>query len=414
MTHRSAGARARHFLTAETTGGALLIGAAILALVWANSPWSQAYTSLSEFTLGPAAWHLDLPLSVWAADGLLAIFFFTVGLELKHEFVAGSLRNPKEAGVPMLAAVGGMLVPAGVYLLVINLAGDPGAAHGWAVPTATDIAFALAILAVFGRGLPTAIRTFLLTLAVVDDLLAIIVIAVAYTSDLKIVPLLLALVGVVAFTVLVRVRRVPWIVLVPLALTVWVLVHESGVHATVAGVLLGFAVPARPMHGEAVARAVRYEHGVRPFSSAFALPMFAFFAAGVSVSSGLGATLTSPVAVSIITALVVGKLIGVMGTTAVVTRFTALRLAPGLGIRDLLPVGFLTGIGFTVALLLAELSFTDEELVADAKTAVLAASVLAAFFGALALRWDAHRARRADMNDDGVPDEVTELIGDEE
>ncbi len=172
----------RAWAARETTGGALLIAAAAIALLWANSPWRESYHLLSALTVGPAAWHLDLDLAHWAADGLLAIFFFAVGLELKHEIVAGSLRNPRGAAVPVIAAIGGMVVPAVIYLVVVNVAGDSAAAQGWAVPTATDIAFALAVLAIFGRGLPVAIRTFLLSLAVVDDLLAIIVIAVFYSD----------------------------------------------------------------------------------------------------------------------------------------------------------------------------------------------------------------------------------------
>src|SRR5215213_6557306 len=188
-------------LRAETVGGVLLVAAAILALVWANSPWSDAYSALSDLRVGPAAWHLDLTLAQWAADGLLAIFFFVAGLELKREFVAGDLRDPRRAALPVAAAVGGMAVPALVYVAVN--AGSGGLA-GWAVPTATDIAFALAVLALISTHLPAALRTFLLTLAVVDDLLAITIIAVFYTADLHLLPLALALVPLGVFTVLVQ------------------------------------------------------------------------------------------------------------------------------------------------------------------------------------------------------------------
>lgn len=386
--------RLRHWVTRETTGGALLLGAALLALVWANSPWSAAYETLAGTVVGPQALDLDLSLSDWAADGLLAVFFFVVGLELKHEFVAGSLRSPREAGVPILAAVGGMALPAAIYLVVVHLLGDPGASGGWAVPTATDIAFALAVLAVFGRGLPTAVRTFLLTLAVVDDLLAILVIAVAFTAGLDWAFLGLGLAGVALFGLLVRRRRPRGWLLLPVAVTTWALVHASGVHATVAGVLLGFTVPALAVHGERESRTHRYEHLVGPWSAGIALPVFAFFAAGVSVAGGVGEVLGQPVAVAIVVALVVGKLAGVLGVTALVTRWTPLRLAQGIGLRDLLPIGFLAGIGFTVALLIAELSFTDPGQTDAAKAAVLLASFAAAGLGAATLRWDAHRARR--------------------
>lgn len=411
-----AAARVRRWLSRETSGGILLIGAAVVALVWANSPWREAYQSLSSTVVGPSSpLHLDLTLSTWAADGLLAIFFFVVGVELKQEFVAGSLRNPRQAGVPMLAAVGGMAVPAVLFTVLVVLLGDPGATHGWAIPTATDIAFALAVLAVFGKGLPTAVRTFLLTLAVVDDLLAIVVIAVFYTDHLRWGALGVALLAVVAFGVLVRSRRAArWYLLLPLAVVAWAFMHESGVHATVAGVLLGFTVPALVVHGEAQSRTHRYEHLVRPVSSGLALPVFAFFAAGVSLVDGGGvATLAAqPVALAIVVGLVVGKMVGVLGVTALLVRLTPLRLAQGIGVRDLLPVGFLAGIGFTVSLLIAELSFADGEHTAAAKAAVLAASVVAALLAAGALRWDARRARSDDMNDDGVPDDVQDRIGD--
>ncbi|MDQ3988624.1 MAG: Na+/H+ antiporter NhaA, partial [Actinomycetota bacterium] len=196
-------------LRTETVGGVLLVGAAVLALVWANSPWSEAYGALSGLQVGPAALHLDLTLAQWAADGLLAIFFFVAGLELKREFVAGDLRDPRHAALPVAAAVGGMAVPALIYLAVNAGSGD-GALAGWAIPTATDIAFALAVLAVIGTHLPTALRTFLLTLAVVDDVLAIVIIAVFYTSSLQLLPLTLALIPLGVFALLVQRRVQSW------------------------------------------------------------------------------------------------------------------------------------------------------------------------------------------------------------
>ncbi|GAA2230538.1 Na+/H+ antiporter NhaA [Promicromonospora sukumoe] len=412
--------RLRSWASRETTGGALLIAAALVALLWANSPWRQAYESLAATVVGPAdigPWHvhLDLSLSAWAADGLLAIFFFVVGVELKHEFVAGSLRSPREAGVPILAAVGGMAVPALVYVAVVIAAGDPAALHGWAIPTATDIAFALGVLAIFGRGLPVAIRTFLLTLAVVDDLLAIIVIAVFYTETISWWPLLGALACVALFAWQVRSRSPRWFVLLPVALVAWTLMHSSGVHATIAGVLLGFMVPAVARHGEVEPRTHTYEGLMRPVSQGLALPLFAFFAAGVSLldGDGAGALLGQPVVAAIAAGLVLGKVAGVLGATALVTRLTPLRLPAGIGVRDLLPVGFLAGIGFTVSLLISELSFGDAAHADGAKIAVLGASVLAAILGAVSLRWDAHKARAADMNLDGVDDDVHDHIGDE-
>ncbi len=405
--------RLRNWVTLETTSGFLLLGAALLALAWANSPWRQVYQDVSAFSFGPEALHLNLTVAHWASDGLLAIFFFVVGVELKHEIVAGSLSRPREAAVPVLAAVGGMAVPAIFFVIIVTAFGDTTALAGWAIPTATDIAFAVAVLAIFGRGLPRALRTFLLTLAVVDDLLAIIVIAVFYTATIDLLALAAALGFVALFAVVVRMRRPRWWLLVPLALVAWGFMHASGVHATIAGVLLGFTVPARIMHGEAETRTHRFADVVGPTSSGIALPLFAFFSAGVSLIDGDGpaSVIAQPVVLAIIVALVLGKLLGVLATTAIVTKLTPLRLPDAIGLRDLLPIGFLTGIGFTVSLLITELSFPDAGHTGGAKVAVLIASVVAAILGAAMLRWDARRVRRADMNEDGVPDIDTSVIG---
>ncbi|MHA6510307.1 Na+/H+ antiporter NhaA [Tessaracoccus sp. Y1736] len=405
-TEQNRRSRLRHWVTLETTSGVLLLIAAVVALIWANSPWREAYQALSGLVVGPEALHLDLSLAKWAADGLLAIFFFIVGVELKHEIVAGSLRRPKEAAVPVFAAIGGMVMPALIYVAVVTLLQDPTALQGWAIPTATDIAFAIAVLAIFGRGLPRALRTFLLTLAVVDDLLAIIVIAVFYTSGLNLLGLGASLAVIALFALVVRSRTpAPWLLLI-LALTAWALMHASGVHATIAGVVLGFVVPAVVIHGETETRTHRYEHAVRPISSGIALPLFAFFSAGVSLVDGDGpaSVLAQPVVPAIVLGLIVGKLVGVLGVTALVTKFTPLRLPDSIGLRDLLPVGFLTGIGFTVSLLIAELSFPDAEHTAGAKLAILLASFLAAGLAAVFLRWDAKKLRTRDMNLDGIPD----------
>ncbi|WP_347754843.1 Na+/H+ antiporter NhaA [Agrococcus sp. ProA11] len=399
-------------LRLETTSGVLLLIAAATALIWANSPWRDGYTALSETVVGPAALHLDLSLATWAADGLLAIFFFVVGVELKHEIAAGTLRRPREAAVPVLAAIGGMALPALIFVAIIAISGDTEAMSGWAIPTATDIAFALAILAVFGRGLPVPLRTFLLTLAVVDDLLAIIVIAVFYTASISVLALVGSVATVAVFAVLVRTRWARWWILVPVAIVAWVLMHEAGVHATVAGVLLGAVVPAKAIHGESGPRTHRYEHLVRPVSTAVALPVFAFFSAGVSVGSeGFVSLIAQPVAIAVMAGLILGKLVGVLGVTALVTRLTPLRLPDGIGLRDLRPIALLTAIGFTVSLLIAELSFPDEGQTDAAKLAILIGSGLAAVLAAFELRRDARKARTRDMNEDGVIDRMWPVIG---
>jgi NhaA family Na+:H+ antiporter len=376
-------------LRTETTGGLLLVAAATLALLWANSPWRVAYVDLSALRVGPAALHLDLTLNAWAADGLLAIFFFVAGLELKREFVAGDLRDPRRAALPVAAAVGGMAAPALIY--VAATAGGGGAGlTGWAIPTATDIAFALAVLAVISTHLPSALRVFLLTLAVVDDLLAITIIAVFYTAELHWTPLLLAVVPLALFALLVQRRVRSWWLLLPLAVATWVLMHESGVHATVAGVLLGFTVPVvRRAEGPGPGLAEHFEHRFRPLSAGVAVPVFAFFAAGVSIvdGGGLGAALADPITLGIVAGLVAGKTIGVLGGTWLVQRFTHAELAEGLSWWDVLGLSLLSGVGFTVSLLIGELAFGAGSAADDhVKIGVLLGSLAAALLATVVLR----------------------------
>ncbi|MEV4410348.1 Na+/H+ antiporter NhaA [Catellatospora sp. NPDC049609] len=401
-------------LRLETVGGALLLGAAVIAMVWANSPWAPTYQALRAYSVGPQALHLHLPLGVWAADGLLAVFFFVAGLELKREFVAGDLRRPSRAVVPVAAAAGGVLVPALIYAAV-NRA-DAAALQGWAIPTATDIAFALAVLAVVGRNLPSALRTFLLTLAVVDDLIAIVIIAFAYTKTLHPLPLVAALLPLAAFALAAQLRRSsPWL-LVPLAFATWALVHASGVHATVAGVLLAFTVPVLPRGGRGAAgdgMAARFEHRLRPISAGLAVPVFALLTAGVPLGgpAGLAAALSSPVSVGIVAGLVVGKVIGVLAATVLVARFTAARLDDGLSWADVAGLAMLTGMGFTVSLLITDLAFGPGSATAtDATIAVLAGSLAAALPAAVVLRLRDRAYRRlaeaeaVDADHDGIPD----------
>jgi Na+:H+ antiporter, NhaA family len=410
--------RITDILRKETVGGVLLIAGAVLALAWANSPWSGAYESLRDVRIGPAALHLDLTLATWAADGLLAIFFFVAGLELKREFVAGDLRDPRKAALPVAAAVGGMVVPALLYVAV-NLGNDrEGALAGWAIPSATDIAFALAVLAVISTHLPSALRTFLLTLAVVDDLLAILVIAVFYTSELAVTPLLLALLPLAVFGILVQRRVRSWWLLLPLALLTWVLVHESGVHATVAGVLLAFAVPVvrseaagGPDAGPGLAE--HFEHRFRPLSAGVAVPVFAFFSAGVTVGglTGLGAALTDSLALGIVAGLVAGKAVGISGAAWLVARFTRAELDEDLGWPDVLGLSLLGGIGFTVSLLISELAFgAGSAADQTAKVGILAGTLTAAVLAAVVLRLRNRRYARIEVEEqrdddhDGIPD----------
>ncbi len=412
--------RVADVLRRETVGGALLLAAAVVAMVWANSPWAGTYAALRETTLGPAALHLDLTVGQWAADGLLAIFFFVAGLELKREFVAGDLRDPRRAALPVSAAVGGMAVPALVFTGLILLTGRTGeeVLRGWAIPTATDIAFALAVLAVVSTHLPASLRTFLLTLAVVDDLLAIMIIAVFYTDDLEVVPLLAALVPLAVFAIAVQWRVRSWWLLLPLAALTWALVHESGVHATVAGVLLGFTVPVvrseaagGPDAGPGLAE--HFEHRWRPISAGVAVPVFALFAAGVPLGGvdGLLEAVRDPLVTAIVVALIVGKTTGVLLATFLVARFTHAELADDLAWRDVLGLSLLAGIGFTVSLLIAELAYgAGTEQDERAKVGILAGSLLAALLAAAVLRARNAVYRRIaeeearDDDADGVPD----------
>jgi Na+:H+ antiporter, NhaA family len=408
-------------LRTETIGGALLLSAALVALVFANSPWQDAYTALRDTVIGVEWGHLQLTLGHWASDGLLAIFFFVAGLELKREFLVGELRTVAKAAVPVTAAVGGVAMPALVFLAVVaTLGGDGEAMRGWAIPTATDIAFALAVLAVIGSALPSALRSFLLTLAVVDDLIAITIIAVFYTSDLAVLPLLAALVPLGVFAALVQRRITWWWLLVPLAFATWALVHASGVHATVAGVLLGLVVPVKARRSVPAISSLdrttdvahRFEHRMRPLSAGFAVPVFAFFASGVTVvGGGFLAAAQDEVALGVVAGLVVGKFLGVFGTTWLVARFTRAQLDEDLVWRDVAALSLLTGVGFTVSLLVGELAFGSGSPREDhVKLAVLFGSLFAALLAAVALR-RRHRVYRRiaelesrDDDHDGIPD----------
>ena len=383
-------------LRTETVGGALLLGAALLALLWANSPWHAAYTGLRDLRIGPSALHLDLSLGQWAADGLLAIFFLVAGIELKREFVAGDLSNRAKAAVPIAAALAGVALPALLYAVSVTiLGGDSDSLTGWAIPTATDIAFALAVLAVLGSHLPTALRSFLLTLAVVDDLIAITIIALFYSGNVKLLFLAAALIPIVVFGWMLK-RRItnPVLLAIP-ALLAWGLVHEAGVHATVAGVLLGLAVPV-DRRDELVAAqdpdrhtlAEMVEHKLRPLSAGIAVPVFAFFAAGVRiVDGGLGPALRDPVAIGIVLGLTLGKAVGVFGATWAVARFTRAELDDGLGWLDVLGLALLSGLGFTVSLLIGELAYgAGSDRDDHVKVAVLLGSLLAAAGAAVILR----------------------------
>ncbi|WP_104117816.1 Na+/H+ antiporter NhaA [Arthrobacter sp. B1805] len=428
--------RISEILRKETVGGILLLIAAAVAIIWANSPFGASYFAIRDFEFGYEPWHLKLSVGQWASDGLLAVFFFLTGLELKREFVAGDLRRVSRAIVPVAAAFGGVVVPALIYTIV-NLS-SPDTLRGWAIPTATDIAFALAVLAVISSHLPGALRIFLLTLAVVDDLIAIAIIAFFYSEDVSFVFLLWMLLPLGLFALLAQRRPKffgrttlgPWLILLPLGILTWALMHASGVHATVAGVLLGFCVPVlrrAPDGSRALPRpnkpglAEVFEHRFRPLSTGFAVPVFAFFSAGVAIggAEGFVSALTDPVLIGIVLGLVLGKPVGILLTTFIVTRTTRATLDPGLSWWDLLGVGILAGVGFTVSLLVNDLSFGAGSQHDDhAKVAILTASLMAALLSSVVLRSRNKHYRRiteeekVDTDADGIPD-VFEDRGDQ-
>jgi len=373
-------------LRTERAGGVLLLIGTAVALIWANSGWADMYDTVKNTAIGPEALHLDLALETWAKDGLLAIFFFVIGLELKREIVAGELRKPSTAIVPIVAAVGGMLVPAGLYVLV-NLGGESGSLSGGAVPVATDIAFAVAVLSIVGRWLPNALRAFLLTLAVVDDLLAIIIIAVFFSDSLAFAWLGASALCIALFWFLIRKGITTAWVLGPLALMAWGFMHESGVHATIAGDALGLAVPAIARKGQDDSLAEHWEHWWRPISAGVAVPVFALFAAGVVIDgAAISVAASDPVAQGVVAGLVIGKPLGILLFTFLVATFTRASLDRGLSWWDVLGMACLAGIGFTVSLLIGDLAF-DGERVSEVKMSVLAASLLSAIFGSAILMW---------------------------
>ena len=399
-------------LRGETIGGVLLLIAAVIAIAWANSPWGDAYFALGAITVGPEALGLNLSLATWAADGMLAVFFFVAGLELKHELTHGTLSKPSQAAVPIAAALGGMAVPAIIFVVIVATSGEDGGLRGWAVPMATDIAFALAVLAVVGRMLPVALRAFLLTLAVVDDLGAITVIAIFYSKGFSIAYFLLAVVLLGAYWLLQRRRvRSPFIY-VPLVLVIWWAMHESGVHATVAGVALALLTRSSTDPGETESPVDRLQRMLLPLSAGLCVPLFAFFAAGVDLrSTGLIEPLSNPVAIGIMAGLILGKPLGIVSTAWLMARFTRARLNPAIGWQDVLAVGVLAGIGFTVALLITELAYsTNEGLLDSAKVAVFSASVIAALVASVLLLArnrhyrSAAAIEEADVDGDGIPD----------
>jgi NhaA family Na+:H+ antiporter len=386
-------------LRSEVFAGVLLLLATAAAFTLANTSLHVAYFRARDHLWGPEALGLRLSVGDWASDGLLAVFFFVVGLELKAELVHGRLRDPRAAALPIAAGTGGVVVP-GLIFVAINLHRDASVLRGWAVPSATDIAFAVGVFAMLARFLPPAVRVFLLTLAIVDDLLAISIIAIFYTDQLDLLWLGLATVPLAGFAVALRRNPGRWWVALTLALPTWGLVHASGIHATVAGALLGFAVPVLPRPGAGVeskpsADGERSHQGLAahfldlwsPVATLFAVPAFAFFSAGVNVggTTGLRDAVGDSITLGVIAGLVVGKPVGILGATFLLTRIGRLRLQNDLRWPDLIGMALVAGIGFTVSLLVAELAYGDGTADDHVKIGVLLGSLTSTLLGGCVL-----------------------------
>jgi Na+:H+ antiporter, NhaA family len=414
----------RDFLDTEAAGGVVLLVAATVALVWANSPLSDSYENLwtTELSIGVGGYTIAEDLQHWVNDALMVLFFFVVGLEVKRELALGELSDPRKAAFPSVAALGGMIVPALIYA-AFNFSGAGSA--GWGIPMATDIAFAVGVLALFGNRIHPSLKVFLLSLAVADDIGAIVVIALFYTADLNMTALMIAL-GLFGVVALLRSLRVIWI---PLYLVVgsaaWLATYESGVHATIAGVVLGLMTPVRPSRDpseepigsldpdpdrlddgesegfapkevrawrlrtqERVAVGEYLEHLLHPWTSFVVIPIFALANAGVSLSGdAAGSALSSPVTLGVVVGLVVGKLAGISLFAFGAQRIGFAEVPEGVSGRQIMGAAAIAGIGFTVSLFITELAFDQETLIDEAKVGILAASVLAAALGATILRF---------------------------
>ncbi len=375
---RSAATRLLEFLHAEAASGVVLIVATAVALAWANlSP--EGYHHFWSATLSLPGPEHALSREQWVNEGLMTIFFFVVGLEIKRELVEGDLRDPRAAVVPIAAAIGGMVLPAGIYLAVT--AGSD-ALHGWGIPMATDIAFAVGILRLAGGRAPRSLGVTLLTLAIVDDLGAILVIAVFYSSGISFAWLLGALGLLVLIRLAGRLLANPWWFVVP-AVLLWLEMLRSGVHATLAGVLLGLVTPVIARNGRPVLTSL--EHALHPWSSFLVLPLFAVANAGVVISpAAIRHAATDPAAIGIVAGLLVGKFVGINGGVRLADRLGA-RPAQDLTRRAHGALGLLGGIGLTVCLFIADLSFSGRQL-ESAKLAILAGSALAAVLATVTLR----------------------------
>jgi NhaA family Na+:H+ antiporter len=368
---------------ADLFGGIALGAATIAALLIANSPLESQYAALIQATAEIRIGSIGLSKSLehWINDGLMAIFFLLIGLEIKREVIEGSLAGMQKAALPVIAAIGGFILPAAIYS-ALNW-GDTQALRGWAVPAATDIAFAIGICAFLGRAVPTSLKMFLLALAIIDDLLAIIVIAIFYTDELSALALLLGgigIAGLVALNLLGVRRLAPYVIM---GLFTWVCVLKSGVHATLAGVAVGFAIPLARHNGESLLE--QTEHALKPWSSYAIVPLFAFANAGVPFVGMSLSTLTAPIPLGIIAGLFLGKQLGVFGAAVLAVKVGLAKAPEGASMAQTYGTSILTGVGFTMSLFIGTLAFEDESLMTQVRLGVLVASVLSGLVASLVL-----------------------------
>ena len=389
---------ALRFIQHEAAGGIVLLVAAVLALELANSPWAWLYDTLlgTPVVVQIGALRLDKPLLLWINDGLMAIFFFLVGLEIKRELIEGELSVGRQALLPAIAAVGGMAVPALIYAAV-NW-GDAKAMQGWAIPAATDIAFALGVLALLGPRVPVSLKVFLLAVAIIDDLGAILIIALFYTYDLSFAALMLAgagIAGLAALNVAGVTRLTPYTVL---GIIIWVCVLKSGVHATLAGVVTALAVPLRTRAADEPSPLAWAEESLHPWVTYGVLPLFAFANAGVSLAGMTPASVLEPIPLGIALGLFLGKPIGIFLATYAAIRAGLGTWPEGSTRLQVLGVSALGGIGFTMSLFIGLLAFPEPAFAADVRLGVLGGSLLSAALGALLLVWSSRQAGAGSSN----------------
>lgn len=389
---------ASYLLKDEAISGKLIIGAVVLAVIAANSPLSNTYISFwhTNFSVGLGNWSLSMDLQHWVSDALMAFFFLVVGLELSRELDRGELQNRKTALLPFAAALGGMLVPALIYV-ALNI--GKASVNGWAIPTATDIALAIGVLALLGRRIPSSIRIFLLTLAIVDDVLAVIIIAVFYSTGINISILIASLVLVFVLYIFRNSKYMTLPIYVFMGLLLWVLVYKSGIHSSVTGAILGLMAPLAISKQNRVSVAERVEKAVIPLTTLIVVPLFAFANTGIMLTlKDFQNDTALRLASGIIIGLVVGKAVGIVGATWLMVKFGFANLPARSTWNQIIGVGMLAGIGFTVSIFVTELAFTNEAYIGVSKISIFIASVISAVIGYFSLRFLNAKTGDIDIN----------------